>query len=51
MPKSGLLADQLAHGVDDVAERRGIAGAVGEEDDVGLLGEHLLGARTCRAAG
>ena len=38
------LADQLADGVDDVAERRRVAGAVGEEDDVGVLGEHLLGA-------
>ena len=37
------LADQLADGVDDVVERRRVAGAVGEEDDVGVLGEHLLG--------
>ena len=37
------LADQLADGVDDVAERRRVAGAVGEEDEVGVLGEHLLG--------
>ena len=37
------LADQLADGVDDVAERRRVAGAVGEEDQVGVLGEHLLG--------
>ena len=45
------LADQLADGVDDVVERRRVAGAVGEEDDVGVLGEHLLGASWCRAAG
>ena len=37
------LADQVADGVDDVVESRGVAGAVGEEDDVGLLGQHLLG--------
>ena len=44
MPKRGLLADQLADGVDDVAERGRVAGAVGEEDEVGVLGEHLRGA-------
>ena len=45
------LADQLADGLDDVVERGRVAGAVGEEDDVGVLGEDLLGARSCRAAG
>ena len=40
----GLLADELAHGVDDVAERRRVAGAVGEEDRVGVLGEQLAAA-------
>ena len=30
------LADQLADGLDDVVERRRVAGAVGEEDEVGL---------------
>ena len=37
------LADQLADGLDDVVERRRVAGAVGEEDEVGVAGEHLLG--------
>ncbi len=39
----GLAPDDLAHGVDDVAERGGIAGAVCEEDRVGILGEQLCG--------
>ena len=43
MPKIGPPADQLADGVDDVAERRRVAGAVGEEDQVGVLGEDVLG--------
>src|SRR5262249_3381930 len=38
-----LYSDQLADGLDDVIERAGIAGPVGEEDDVGVLGEDLLG--------
>ena len=49
--EDGLLADQLADGVDDVVEGGGVAGAVGEEDDVGVLGEDLLGGCWCRAAG
>ena len=49
--EDGLAADQLADGVDDVVERRGVAGAVGEEDDVGVLGQDLLGELPCRAAG
>ena len=40
-----LLADQLADGADDVVERGGVAGAVGEEDEVGVLGEDLRRAR------
>ncbi len=39
----GPLADQLAHGVDDVVERRGVAGPVGEEDEVRIAREHLVG--------
>ena len=35
------LADQLADRVDDVAERRRVAGAVGEEDGVGVAGQQV----------
>ena len=42
------LADQLAHGVDDVVERRRVAGAVGQEDGVGPVGEQVLGAGRAR---
>ena len=42
-PEDRLVADQAADRVDDVVEGGGIAGAVGEEDDVGLLGQDLLG--------
>ena len=45
------LADQLADGLDDVAERRRVAGAVGEEDDVGVLGRAPARRSWCRAAG
>ena len=38
----GLDADELAHRVDDVVQRRRVAGAVGEEDGVGVVGEQLL---------
>ena len=44
MPKTGLLADDPADRLDDVVERGRVAGAVGEEDDVGVLGQDLLGA-------
>ncbi len=44
MPNSGRTPDQFADCVDDVAERGGVAGSVGEKDQVGVLGEHLLGA-------
>ncbi len=40
-----LLAQQAADRVDRVFERLRIAGAVGEEHAVGLLGQHLLGRR------
>ena len=46
----GLLADERAHGLDDVAERGRVAGAVGEEHGVGVLGEQLLGGSTCTGA-
>ena len=39
----GLLADERAHGLDDVVERGGVARAVGQEDRVGIFGEQLLG--------
>ena len=38
-PVDGQLADQLAHGRDDVVERRRVAGAVGQEDRVGIVGQ------------
>ena len=47
MPHTGLHADELAHGVDDVVERGRVAGAVGEEDRVGVVGEQILGASSC----
>ena len=43
-----LLPDELAHGLDDVVERRRVAGAVGEEDRVGVLGEQLRGRARAR---
>ena len=39
------LADDLAHRVDDVVERRRVPGAVGEEHQVGVALKHLLGGR------
>ena len=42
-PVDRQLADQLADGVDDVVERGRVAGAVGEEDRVGVVGEQLVG--------
>ena len=44
-----LLADDAADVVDDVVERRRVAGAVGEEDEVGVAREHLA-RRSCRRA-
>ena len=44
------LADQLADGVDDVAQRRRVARAVGQEERVGVGGQQLLGARPCTGA-
>ena len=44
MPNTGCLPTSSRTVLDDVVERRRVAGAVGEEDEVGVLGEHLLGA-------
>jgi hypothetical protein len=41
MPHTGPRPDQLAHGVDDVAQRRRVARAVGQEDRVGSLAGQL----------
>ena len=38
-------ADELAHRLDDVVERRRVAGAVGEEDRVGVGGQQLVRGR------
>ena len=51
MPTTGFLPTTLADGVDDVVERRRVARAVGEEDEVGLAREHLLGGRRARQQG
>src|SRR4051794_31483857 len=40
--EDGLPAEDAADGLDDVVEGGGVAGAVGEEDDVRVLGEDLL---------
>src|SRR5919197_5416516 len=42
-PDHWPLADHLPHGLDDVAEGRGITGAVGEKDEFRRSREHLLG--------
>ena len=39
----GPAADELAHGVDDVVERGGIAGTVGQQHRVGVGGQQLGG--------
>ena len=41
-------ADEVAQRGDDVVERRRVAGAVGQEDRVGLAGQQVLGARAAR---
>ena len=46
----GALADELAHRVDHVVERRRVARAVGEEDQVGVALQHLLGGGCAREA-
>ena len=46
----GLAPDDLPHRLDDVGERGGVAGPVGEEDGVGVGGEQLLRASRCRGA-
>ena len=38
-----LLAGQAAHRLDGVGQRLRVAGAVGEEDAVRLLGQHVVG--------
>ena len=48
--EDGPLADQLADRADDVVERAGVAGTVGEEDRVRVTGEDLVGASCRRAA-
>ena len=40
-----LLADQVADGVDGVVQGGRVAGAVGQEDAVGVVRQHLLGRR------
>src|SRR6266571_586608 len=42
--KNGPLPDQLADRPDHVVERRGIAGAIGEEDQIGIPGQNRVGA-------
>ena len=41
-PEDRPLADELADGRDDVVERGRVAGPVGEEDEVGVVGEDVL---------
>ena len=48
MPQTGTRADELAHRFDDVVERRRVAGAVREEDRVGLARHQVVGARPAR---
>ena len=50
MPNTGTLPTHLAHRVDDVAERRRVAGAVGEEDGVGRRGRAAPPRTSCRGA-
>ena len=42
------LADELAHGLDDVVQRRWVAGPVGQEDRVGVAGQQLVRPRRAR---
>ena len=49
-PEDGTLTDELADRADDVVERRGIAGAVGEEDRVGIICEQLARRSPCTDA-
>ena len=57
MPHTGRRPTRLAHRRDDVAERGGVAGAVGQEEEVGVRGQQLVGGhragvqRDLRAAG
>ncbi len=46
----GLLADELFDGGDDVVERGRVAGAVGEEDRVGVVCEQFGRAMPCTGA-
>ncbi len=43
MPKTGVLPIRLPNVLDLRCERFGVAGAVREEDAVGLEGEHIFG--------
>ena len=45
MPKIGFLPSRSLHGVDGVADGCRVAGAVREEDAVGLVAQDLLGRR------
>ena len=38
-----LLADHAAHVLDDVVEGAGVTGTVGEEDEIRVAGEHVIG--------
>ena len=42
------LADELADGLDDVVQRRWVAGPVGQEDRVGVAGQQLVRPRRAR---
>src|SRR5436309_1959935 len=50
-PKERRFAEQLAHRPDAVSHRRWIAGAIGEEDAVGLESQCLGGGRRRRNHG
>src|SRR4051812_41887095 len=43
-PEGRAPADEAAQRLDDVVQRRRVAGAVGQEDRVGLAGQQLVGA-------
>ena len=43
MPKTGTRPIMFANGADGVIDRLGVAGAVREEDAVGLEGQNLFG--------
>ena len=47
MPNTGLVVEQRADVVDDVVQRRGVAGAGDEEEAVGVARQQLLGGASC----